>query len=175
MSNKILIGAIALLGAASLVFASGDYNKESYKSNNTCSHSSYQKSKCGHKKMDKYSKNYKVHAKGRYSHNKMFMALNLTKEQRDSIKDIVKNSRKDSKMDYKRASFSQFFINGNFNKNAYIKASQKRNMAMIEARADKMDKIFAVLNKKQKEDFVVLMRANEIKRASYGDRKYQKR
>ncbi len=180
--KKILVSAIVLLGATSLVFATGDYDKRGYKS--SCDHSSY-KSKCDYKKdykkMDKYNKGGKnsYHKSSRYSHDKMFakmfMALNLTKEQRNSIKDIFKSSRKNGKIAYKRASFSQFFKDGNFDKNAYVKAAQKRDMAMIEARAEKMSKIFAVLNKKQKEDLVILMKANEIKRASYKGKKYQKR
>jgi len=175
MKKSILIGAVALLSVATLAFASGDcsknYKDKGYYKSNMSSKCDYKKSGDYHKrysdKCGKYSKYGKYsHSKRGYSHDKMFMkmfaALNLSKEQRASIRDIMMAGKKSYKSDIKRAPFSQYFENGNFNKAKFVKDAEKRSAAMIEKRAEKMSKIFAVLNKKQKEEFVTLLKAKEI-------------
>ncbi len=189
MKKSILFGTVALLSVATLAFASGDYSKN-YK--NKGYYGSNMSSNCDYKKMGDYHKKYSnkynkcgkySHSKRGYSHNKMFMkmfaALNLSQNQKDSIKEIMMSGAKNYKSGMKRASFSKYFENGNFNKDAFIKNAEKRSASMIEKRAEKMSKIFSVLNKKQKNEFVILLKAKEImmnaRRNSWKNKKYSMR
>jgi len=168
MKKRILVGAVAILSVATLVFASNDY-KQGHKNGEYYKKSMY--SKCSHKKMGDFHKSFSKygkfsHSRRAYSHDMMFMkmfrALNLTPEQRKSIRNIMMESRKSYKNAFKRTPFSQYFENGNFNKDKYVQDAKKRASSMIEKRAETMSKIFAVLDKKQKNDFLILLKAKEI-------------
>jgi Spy/CpxP family protein refolding chaperone len=77
--------------------------------------------------------------------------LNLTAEQRTSVKEIMMNSKKNKK------SINTAFTKNSFNKNEFIKTMSEKRENMIKSKAEMIEKVYAVLDNKQKEQFKVLI------------------
>lgn len=77
--------------------------------------------------------------------------LNLTAEQKTQIKEIVKTSKA------KRQGMNEAFSKSSFDQNEFIKIMSEKRDNMIKSKAEMISKIHAVLDKKQKEQFKVLL------------------
>jgi periplasmic protein CpxP/Spy len=82
---------------------------------------------------------------------KVIKDLNLSKEQRAEVKKIIINSKKNHK------SMNTLFTKDSFNKVEFIKRMNEKRENMIKSRAETIEKIYTVLDKKQKEQFKVLI------------------
>jgi len=136
-TNKILTGlALAGLLTTSL-YANCNMNK-----NSETNYKNYEKShsmKSSHK-MQKSMPIFKV-----------LKNLNLSLEQKTQIKEIMMNNRKNIK------SLNTLFSENSFNKDEFIKRMSEKRENMIKSKADMIEKVYAVLDKKQKEQFKVLI------------------
>ena len=84
--------------------------------------------------------------------------LDLTSEQRDQIRDILRSQRKEMRRGYDRPSFeespmSAMSENG-FSKARFIAKSQAQMNKRITDQAEVLDKIYAVLTPKQRQELV---------------------
>lgn len=77
--------------------------------------------------------------------------LNLDEKQKTKIKNIMEEKSKNVK------TISAAFTSSSFDKNKYIQIIKDKKDNMIKLRADKMEKIYKVLNAKQKNQFKVLL------------------
>ena len=98
---------------------------------------------------------------------KMFSQLDLTREQKSQIKDIMREAR--DEMREKRSpkgmmpDASEFMSKDSFDKAAFIKVHkakmaqmEKQRDAMLEKRAENFEKIFNILTPEQREKFIEL-------------------
>ncbi|MGE0052110.1 MAG: Spy/CpxP family protein refolding chaperone [Arcobacter sp.] len=98
--------------------------------------------------------------KGKFSKNGLrgenhifgiFKELNLTADQENQIKKIIENSRKNDK------TFDEAFTKEGFDKAKYIQIMSEKRDNMLKSQADVIEKSYAVLSDKQKEQLKVLM------------------
>ncbi|MDZ7818037.1 MAG: Spy/CpxP family protein refolding chaperone [Aliarcobacter sp.] len=81
----------------------------------------------------------------------MFKKLNLTDEQETQIEKIVALSRENME------SFDEAFTKDSFDKNKYMKIMAEKRDNMLKSQADVLEKSYAILTPKQKEQLKVLM------------------
>lgn len=81
----------------------------------------------------------------------MFKELNLTDEQKTKIEQIISDSRKNIKTS------DEAFSKDSFDKAKYIQIMNEKRDNMIKSKADVIEKSYAVLTVKQKEQLKVLM------------------
>lgn len=81
----------------------------------------------------------------------MFKELNLTAEQKTKIEQIMDESRKNIKSE------DEAFTKDGFDKAKFIQIMSEKRDNMLKSRADVMEKSYAVLTTKQKEQLKVLM------------------
>jgi len=81
----------------------------------------------------------------------IFKELNLTAEQDEKIKKIVEDSRKNEKTP------DEAFTKDGFDKAKYIQIMNEKRDNMLKSQADVIEKVYAVLTSKQKEQLKVLM------------------
>lgn len=81
----------------------------------------------------------------------MFRELNLTSEQKTKIEQIIDESRKNIKSE------DEAFTKDGFDKAKYIQIMSEKRDNMLKSQADVMEKSYAVLTTKQKEQLKVLM------------------
>ena len=96
-------------------------------------------------------KNSMMHKKGEGHILGMFKSLNLTAEQQTKIEQIVADVRKNEKTP------EDAFTKDSFDKNKFISMMNERRDNMIKSQAEIMEKSYAVLTVKQKEQLKVLM------------------
>ena len=141
-TKKILTGLVL-----SGILSSGLYancGMQKHKGMSDRDNSSCQMSNKHNKKMMK-----KSHHKN--SIMKMIRQLDLTKEQRISIKQIMKESRE------KRTSISEAFSKTSFDKTKFISMMKEKKENKLEARANMIEKVYGILNPVQKEYLKVLL------------------
>lgn len=117
--------------------------------------------KSGDKKCQMMGKKntHKMHKKA-YHHMKkgergvmgVFKKLNLTTEQKTKIADIKKEI-----MAKKRTGIEVAFTKEGFDKAKYIEVMKQKREYMLESRAQMLEKTYAILTPKQKEQFKVLL------------------
>lgn len=110
-------------------------------------------------------KEHKMYKRG---HNKkgmpilsMFKKLNLSKEQKNSIKDIIRESKKNT------VSINLAFTKNSFDKAKFIEIMKQKRENMIKSKAEILEKAYSVLTLKQKEQLKVLMELKQEKMQSF--------
>lgn len=108
------------------------------------------------KNMQKHMKsNTKMHRMGK-SHKrggimKFVRQLNLDEKQKTSIRKIMQDNRKNM------TKSTSAFTSVSFDKNKYIQIHKDKKENMLKKRANTIEKVYNVLNKKQKTQLKVLM------------------
>jgi len=130
---------ISVLLMSSTLFANTDYT--SYKENNQNLHQEYKKIN-GYNNHDKKKSRYHRGDIGRFFIGVVYN-LDLTKKQNEEIDAIIR--------DFKNKRFDKFngFTEDGFDKQAYINARMKSKSDKIKLKADLIENIYKVLDKKQ--------------------------
>lgn len=81
----------------------------------------------------------------------LFRGLNLTAEQETKIQQIMQDSRKNMKSE------DEAFTKDGFDKAKYIEIMSEKRDNMLKSHAEVIEKSYAILTAKQKEQFKVLM------------------
>ncbi|RBQ32450.1 hypothetical protein CRU92_01710 [Arcobacter sp. FW59] len=135
ISGKKIVSSVilaTLLGGA--LYANCDVNKSHNKGDKT------------HFSKDKF------HKKSENGHFfGIFKELNLTSEQNEKIKKIIEDSRKDNK------SINEAFTKDSFDKDKYSKIVSEKRDNMLKSQAEVLEKSYAILTPKQKEQLKVLL------------------
>ena len=135
--NKLISGLVLSALLASGLYANNcDMDKRGDKKEN-----------CGMMKNDKMHK--MGNHKGGFVH--FFKELNLTAEQETKLQQIVQDSRKNMKSE------DEAFTKDGFDKAKYIQIMSEKRDNMLKSQAEIIEKSYAVLTAKQKEQFKVLM------------------
>lgn len=140
ISNKIMSGLVLSAVLASGLFAmNGEMNKRDD----------------DRKGCD--FKNSMMHKKGEGQILGMFKSLNLTPEQESQIEKIVLESRKN--LETPAVAFSK----DGFDKAKYMEIMSEKRDNMLKSQAEVIEKSYAILTPKQKEQLKVLMELREEK------------
>lgn len=139
--NKVISGLVLSVILASGLFAAADMEKRGEEKRGD--------SKCMMKddkmhKMDKMD-----NQRGGMFH--MFGELNLTSEQKTKLEQIMQDSRKNMKSE------DEAFSKDGFDKAKYVQIMSEKRDNMLKSQAEIIEKSYAVLTPKQKEQFKVLM------------------
>ncbi len=135
--NKLISGLVLSVLLSSGLYANNcDMDKRGDKKEN-----------CGMMKNDKMHK--MQNHKGGLVH--FFKELNLTAEQQTKIEQIIFDSRKALK------SIDDAFTKDGFDKTKYVQIMNEKRDNMIKSEAEVIEKSYAVLTSKQKEQLKVLM------------------
>ncbi|QKF58598.1 Spy/CpxP family protein refolding chaperone [Aliarcobacter lanthieri] len=81
----------------------------------------------------------------------MFKELNLTAEQNEKIKNIIEDIRKDNKF------INEAFTKDSFDKAKYSKIISEKRENMLKSQVEILEKSYAILTPKQKEQLKVLL------------------
>ena len=139
--NKVISGLVLSVVLASGLFAAADMDKkgEGKRGDSSCM-----------MKDDKMQKMHKMdeHRGGTFH---LFKELNLTAEQETKLQQIVQDSRKNMKSE------DEAFTKDGFDKAKYIQIMNEKRDNMLKSQAEIIEKSYAVLTAKQKEQFKVLM------------------
>jgi periplasmic protein CpxP/Spy len=133
MKNKLISGLLTSVILGTGLYATADMDK---RANSQC--------------MMKNDKSHKMdnHRGGVFN---MFERLNLTAEQKTKIEQIIDESRKNIKSE------DEAFTKDSFDKAKYVQIMSEKRDNMLKSYADTMEKSYAVLTTKQKEQLKVLM------------------
>jgi periplasmic protein CpxP/Spy len=133
MKNKLISGLLTSVILGTGLYATADMDK---RANSQC--------------MTKNDKSHKMdnHRGGVFN---MFERLNLTAEQKTKIEQIIDESRKNIKSE------DEAFTKDSFDKAKYVQIMSEKRDNMLKSYADTMEKSYAVLTTKQKEQLKVLM------------------
>ena len=141
MKNKIITSLfLGTLLTGSLYAANCDMDNIMQKGNGDKSH-------C----MMKKNKSQNGAHNNRDSSFRMFKELNLTTEQENKIQEIMKEARKN------RKNINEAFTKDSFDKSKYISIMNEKRDNMLKSKAEVMEKSYAILTDKQKEQLKVLM------------------
>ena len=138
-SNKILTGLVLAGLLSTSVYAScgmGKNNNSEMNSKKDCKQHMMKSSK----KMKKGMPIFKV-----------LRDLNLSDDQRAKVKEIMINNKKN------RKSMNTLFTKDSFNKDEFIKRMSEKRQNMIKSKADMIEKVYSILDTKQKVQFKVLI------------------
>ena len=102
-------------------------------------------------------KNSMMHKKGEGHILAMFKSLNLTAEQQTKIEQIVADVRKNEKTP------EDAFTKDGFDKAKYMEIMSEKRDNMLKSQAEIIEKSYAILTPKQKEQLKVLMELREEK------------
>ena len=131
--NKVISGLVLSVILASGLFAAADMDKRG-------------DSKC----MMKDDKMHKMdNQRGGKFH--LFNELNLTTEQETKLEQIIQDSRKNMKSE------DEAFSKDGFDKTKYVQIMSEKRDNMLKSQAEVIEKSYAVLTPKQKEQLKVLM------------------
>ena len=131
--NKVISGLVLSVILASGLFAAADMDQ---KGDNRC--------------MMIDNRMYKMdNQRGGNFH--LFRELNLTAEQETKLQQIISESRKNIKSE------DEAFTKDGFDKAKYIQIMSEKRDNMLKSQAEIIEKSYAVLTAKQKEQFKVLM------------------
>lgn len=139
IKSKVLSGLILSTVIATGVYAYGGNQKGDHMQRENCSMGM----KDGKKGFSKQ--------KDGMSALRIFRQLNLTSEQQTKMQEIVKESRKNIK------TIDEAFTSSTFDKNKYIEIMDSKRDNMIKSQAEVIEKSYALLTVKQKEQLKVLM------------------
>lgn len=138
-SNKILTGLVLAGLLSTSVYASYGMDQNKNREMNSKGNCKQHMMKSSHK-MKKGMPIFKV-----------LKELNLSKDQRVQVKAIMMDSKKN------RKSLNTLFTKDSFNKDEFIKRMSEKRQNMIKSKADMIEKVYKVLDTKQKEQFKVLI------------------
>lgn len=131
--NKVISGIVLSVVLASGLFAATDMDQ---KGDNRC--------------MMKDNRMYKMdNQRGGNFH--LFRELNLTAEQETKLEQIMQDSRKNIKSE------DEAFSKDGFDKAKYIQIMSEKRDNMLKSQAEVIEKSYAILTTKQKEQLKVLM------------------
>ena len=131
--NKVISGLVLSVILASGLFAAADMDQKGY-------------SRC----MMKDNRMYKMdNQRGGNFH--LFRELNLTAEQETKLEQIMEDSRKNIKSE------EEAFSKDGFDKAKYIQIMSEKRDNMLKSQAEVIEKSYAILTTKQKEQLKVLM------------------
>ena len=131
--NKVISGLVLSVILASGLFAAADMDQKG-------------DSKC----MMKDDKMHKMdNQRGGKFH--LFNELNLTTEQETKLEQIIQDSRKNMKSE------DEAFSKDGFDKTKYVQIMSEKRDNMLKSQAEVIEKSYAVLTPKQKEQLKVLM------------------
>ena len=131
--NKVISGLVLSVILASGLFAAADMDQ---KGDNRC--------------MMKDNRMYKMdNQRGGNFH--LFRELNLTAEQETKLEQIMEDSRKNIKSE------EEAFSKDGFDKAKYIQIMSEKRDNMLKSHAEVLEKSYAILTTKQKEQLKVLM------------------
>ncbi|MBP9490016.1 MAG: Spy/CpxP family protein refolding chaperone [Aliarcobacter sp.] len=140
--SKILSGLVLSAVLAGGLYANNcDMSKKGERGNCDKSSCMMQKDK-SHKMMGHKGE---IHFLG------MFKELNLTDEQKTKVEQIISDSRKNMK------SLDEAFTKDGFDKTKYVQIMNEKRDNMIKSEAEVIEKSYAILTAKQKEQLKVLM------------------
>lgn len=138
-TNKILTGLVLTGLLSTSVYASCAMGKNKNAEMNTKNNCKQHMMKSSHK-MKKSMPIFRI-----------LKDLNLSNDQKAQVKEIMMNNKKDSK------SLNTLFTKDSFNKDEFVKRMNEKRENMIKSKADMIEKVYAVLDIKQKEQFKVLI------------------
>lgn len=101
--------------------------------------------------MQKDGKSQQMNHRGEHGFLGIFKELNLTSEQQTKIEQIIADVRKNEKRP------DEAFTKDSFDKDKFISMMNDRRDNMIKSQAEIMEKSYAVLTTKQKEELKILM------------------
>lgn len=157
MKNKI-IGSLLIASVLSVgAFAQNHYDKNDSKSSSIC-------------KSDKKNNHYKMkrgHNRGGILH--LVKKLNLDDSQKTKIRSIMRD-RKSNK-----ETIASSFTSTSFDKKKYINIIKDKKENMLKLRANKIEKIYKVLNSKQKTQLKVLIDLKAEKKGKHFDKRFNGR
>ena len=131
--NKVISGIVLSVVLASGLFAAADMDQKGY-------------SRC----MMKDNRMYKMdNQRGGNFH--LFRELNLTAEQETKLEQIMEDSRKNIKSE------DEAFSKEGFDKAKYVQIMSEKRDNMLKSQAEVIEKSYAILTTKQKEQLKVLM------------------
>ena len=136
MNKKIILSLSAAALLSTAAFAS--YNKGDMKRGCESSNKQYKMMKQNHSKKGQHFM-------------KMVMNLDLTSKQKDQIKSIMVEQRKNMSQP------SDAFTSKGFDKAQFIKLMQEKKDGKIQKKADIMEKVYNVLNDIQKKNLKTIM------------------
>ena len=169
MKRKMITGIVLSTVLATGLFAFGQHqNMQGQNSMMGANQNQMMNSNYMNKNMQKHMKsNGKMHRMGK-SHKragimKFVRQLNLDEKQRISIRKIMQDNRKNM------TKGTSAFTSTSFDKSKYIKIQKNKKENMLKKRADTIEKVYNVLNKKQKVQLKVLMdlKAEHMNKFSY--------
>lgn len=109
---------------------------------------------CENKEGYKHHKNSYHMKKHGFNNDKIFRVfkqLNLSDSQKQQIKTIIKDSKAS------RKKINEAFSNSSFDKDKFIQIMKEKKENALKAKADTIQKVYEVLNSKQKEQFKTLI------------------
>lgn len=111
----------------------------------------------------------RMHQKGKPSHyDKLFnimKKLNLTENQKTRLRRIKNNRPKRGMNEDKGALILGALTTEGFNKKAYIQAKRKIVMPRVRKQAQLLNRMFSVLTKEQRANFIAICKAKRAKKA----------
>ena len=157
MKNKI-IGSLLLASVLSIgAFAQNHYDKNDSKFSSIC-------------KSDKKNNHYQM----KRNHHKggiifLLKKLNLDDSQKTKIKSIMRDSNTNVK------TIASSFTSSSFDKNKYIDIIKDKKENMLKLREDKIEKVYNILNSKQKTQLKVLIDLKAEKKGKHFDKRFNGR
>ena len=142
--KKLIIG----LGVTALLTSSLFAYNNQYGMKQGCNQNSGQNKMMKHKQSNHHKKGGKI--------MKMLMMLDLTAKQKEQIKAIMAENKKN--MPNPHSAFSET----SFDKSKYIKLANDRKDNKIERRAQTISKIYEILNSSQKKDLKTMLDMKDI-------------
>jgi len=145
--SKVLSGLILSAVVATGLYAS--HHSDDFKKN-------FKNGYCSGKAMMKRAH----HGKMGMPVLKILKQLNLTDAQKDKIKTIVKEQMKN------KQTINDAFTKSSFDKEKFIKIMSEKRENMLKSKANIIEKVYAVLDSKQKEQFKTLIDLKAEKKAN---------
>lgn len=112
--------------------------------------------KCSFNQKQNFKKHTKFHKKPS-NINKLFFLLDLSAQQKQDIKNILKEQR------VKNQNLNSAFSKTSFDKEKFIQISKNKRENMIQSRADTIEKMYNILNENQKEKLKLLIDLKTLK------------
>ena len=141
MNKKIILALAAATLLTSSLLASGPQNGANQGNN----------PKCNQQNMMQSQGNKKDHGIV-----KMFMKLDLSPEQRTTIREIMKETMNS------QVTPAKAFTDNSFDKKAFVELAEAKKNTKIQRKADMIEKIYAVLTPAQKKDFRTMLDMKEV-------------
>lgn len=163
LKTKVLTGLLLSSVIATGAFAAyGDFDGKRDGDRGSCNKEmKFHKDKKGHGKFDKGER-------GERGVIGLFKQLNLTDDQKTKIREIMIESRKNVK------STNDAFTKNSFDKAKYLEIISQQRENMLKSRAEVLEKSYALLTDKQKEQLKVLMDLKQEKKEAFLEDKMER-